>query len=152
MNSIMNPKMIALHHRNFGNFSFFFCVVTNSFFRARDETSVPEDGECSDTYLKSKYHHKKRSVSSSSRSSRSSSRSRSKKKKKIMPKQYKDSSRSSSSGSRNNRGHNARRQSPSPLPGKRKVYIDYDRSKEEEKIFGTTYIPPAGFCDECNER
>lgn len=124
---------------------------------AREETSVPEDGECSDTYLKSKYQPRKRSASSSSRTSRSSSRSRSKKKKKV-PKQYKDSSRSSSSESRIRhpiRGGGPSRRSPSPLPGKRKVYIDKSPkvgTKKNKDLFGQTYIPPQGFCDECNER
>ena len=137
--------------RNFLRFNFF----SFDFFRAREETSVPEDGECSDTYQKSKYQPRKRSASSSSRTSRSSSRSRSKKKKKV-PKQYKDSSRSSSSESRIHHpvrpsGGGSRR-SPSPLPGKRKVYIDKSPKKNKDDLFGQTYIPPQGFCDECNER
>ena len=36
MNSIMNPKMIALHHRNFGNFFFF--LLCNKFFFSELET------------------------------------------------------------------------------------------------------------------
>lgn len=121
----------------------------------REEASIPEDGECSDSYPKSKYRKdRKRSASSSSRSSRSrstqsSSRSRPKKKKK--PKQYKDSSRSSSSESEvKGRG----RRSPSPPPTKRKVYMTNSSKggKKKDELFGQTYIPPAGFCDECNER
>lgn len=121
--------------------------------RDPEASSVPEDGEISGDESKRRSRKRSRSDSTSSRSSRQS-------KGKVKPRQYRDSS-SSSEDSR-------RRQKSKKLDNKRKVFLatgsnastigshrghnSGSGNRKDESFFGVTYIPPAGHCQECDQR
>jgi hypothetical protein len=118
---------------------------------------VPEDGEISAE--ENRRVSRKRSRSDSTSTQSSSTR--------VKPRQYRDDSSDSSVGSRRKGQKSQKRQksqervkrskssSPSHQSGSRSRNGGRRASRgddHEDSIFGQTYIPPAGFCRECDER
>ena len=130
--------------------------------------SIPEDGEvmsedASTSKMKISSKRQRNEPRHSSRSSSKSSRSSSPRK----PKQYKDTATESSSdddsASRSKpKKKKKNKKEKKEKEHKRKVYlkdedddrrsVDEKRKSKDDSFFGVTYIPPAGFCEECDVR